>query len=397
MTTHDIRSCHARKDIESILTNQSFVEESHPLFWHGRIFREGSKNASLVPPIVTWESNCKPRDDHDTAEWLTASEYTDIDTVMNEKLDLLANLLRLSRKTVVYSGAGISVAAGIGQASRGAKDRRRNLTTTAVPTLTHHALSALAKKGLIHGWVQQNHDGLPQKAGFPQEDINEIHGSWYDPSNPVVLYSGSLRTYEFEWMEKEAETADLALVIGTTLGGLNADQVATKTAIRSLKKDDASLGMVMINLQQTPHDGKASLRIFGTSDDVFSAVLSRFDVTIPELVPTELNFSERKFLVPYDQNGKRSSSVKMWLDLNPGTAVKIVGHNIMGAKQPSQRHIGKDATGEVKRWNQSTMAVELKVKRATMLLGFWWLEAAMQGKTPTIPVVNTNPDIAVRK
>jgi hypothetical protein len=22
------------------------------------------------------------------------------------------------------------------------------------------------------------------QAGFPQEDINEIHGSWFDPSNP---------------------------------------------------------------------------------------------------------------------------------------------------------------------------------------------------------------------
>ena len=27
-------------------------------------------------------------------------------------------------------------------------------------------------------WVQQNHDGLPQKAGFPQQDMIEIHGSW---------------------------------------------------------------------------------------------------------------------------------------------------------------------------------------------------------------------------
>jgi hypothetical protein len=42
------------------------------------------------------------------------------------------------------------------------------------------------REGLLHGWVQQNHDGLPQKAGFPQERINEIHGSWYDPGNPAT-------------------------------------------------------------------------------------------------------------------------------------------------------------------------------------------------------------------
>lgn len=72
--------------------------------------------------------------------------------------------------------------------------------------------------------MQQNHGGLPQKAGFPQERINEIHGSWYDPGNPVVKYSGSLHDRSYPWMREDAETADLCLVLGTSLGGLNADQ-----------------------------------------------------------------------------------------------------------------------------------------------------------------------------
>ena len=41
---------------------------------------------------------------------------------------------------------------------------------------------------------------LPQKSGFPQEKMNEIHGAWYDPSNPVVQFSGSLRGDLFQWM-----------------------------------------------------------------------------------------------------------------------------------------------------------------------------------------------------
>ena len=41
---------------------------------------------------------------------------------------------------------------------------------------------------------------VPQKAGFPQEKINEIHGAWYDPSNPVVQFGGNLRTDLFNWM-----------------------------------------------------------------------------------------------------------------------------------------------------------------------------------------------------
>lgn len=127
-------------------------------------------------------------------------------------------------RQVVYSGAGISVAAGIGQAARGGS--RGGKTVDANPTFTHHALAALHKAGLLHGWVQQNHDGLPQKAGFPQECINEIHGSWFDPSNPVVKYNGDLKDDAYPLMCSEAQQADLVIVIGTSLSGLNADQVA---------------------------------------------------------------------------------------------------------------------------------------------------------------------------
>ena len=67
-------------------------------------------------------------------------------------------------------------------------------TTDATPTPTHLALAVLRAQGLVHAWIQQNHDGLPQKAGWPQENLIEIHGSWYDPSNPVVCYDGSLRS-----------------------------------------------------------------------------------------------------------------------------------------------------------------------------------------------------------
>ena len=98
------------------------------------------------------------------------------------------------QKTVIYSGAGISTSAGIGQAARGNSKMTGGKTTDAQPTLTHLVLAALKQVGLVHVWIQQNHDGLPQKAGWPQEDIIEIHGSWYDPSNPVVCYDGSLKT-----------------------------------------------------------------------------------------------------------------------------------------------------------------------------------------------------------
>merc|ERR1712224_2989 len=127
-------------------------------------------------------------------------------------------------------------------------------------------------------------------------------------------------------MAKEAKNADLVLVLGTSLSGLNADQVAINAAIRSLSNE--ALGMVIINLQQTPHDGKASLRIFGSSDDVFRNLFSKemTNFTIPR-EPTKLFASsssttttsadERVFVVPYDARGKLAKTkTKMYLDLN---------------------------------------------------------------------------------
>jgi hypothetical protein len=41
----------------------------------------------------------------------------------------------------------------------------------------------------------------------------------------VVKYSGNLKDDAYPRMEHDADTADLVLVLGTSLGGLNADQV----------------------------------------------------------------------------------------------------------------------------------------------------------------------------
>ena len=51
--------------------------------------------------------------------------------------------------------------------------------------------------------------GLPQKAGMPQWRINEVHGAWYDPSNPVVPMDGTLRPDLLEDLLDWEEKADL--------------------------------------------------------------------------------------------------------------------------------------------------------------------------------------------
>ena len=241
----------------------------------------------------------------------------------------LVLLLQLSHRTVIYSGAGISSAAGIATAAR-TGGQLTDLTTDAQPTLTHRALAQLRSAGLVSDWIQQNHDGLPQKAGYPQEDVVEVHGSWYDPSNPVVCYDGTVRRDIFQRMKEARREADLVLVIGTSLSGLNCDSVATQAADRSLDGD--SLGTVIINLQQTEKDGIASLRLFAETDLVFKLVLETLGLRLDEeklwQTPSRIRVE-----APYNKIGQKSSRLRTMLDLSPGQKIRLNPyHNCQGRR-----------------------------------------------------------------
>jgi hypothetical protein len=384
------------------------------------------------------------------------------------KITHLANLVRLSRFTAIYTGAGIS-ASVIGQAARSGTNKQGWIggKLRAQPTFTHHALGKLARHDLIHSWVQQNHDGLPQKANVPQKVMNEIHGSWYDPSNPVVKYSGSLLDELHDRMRSDARTADLVIVLGTSLGGLNADQMAVLPACRSRIPHDKevvcttfrgrevcgyltspttgffhdvddgdndykwegdfatqltfpegtrftpipvapSLGTVVCNLQQTPQDGKATLRIFGKSDDVLRLLLA--ELAIPtEITSLDCSAVPRRVLVPYDREGKRvkNPSRLMWWDLQRGAEIRVnPDHNIQGARQIIYMHIGSSkptgtktkkgmicgpGNGTVTALNQTTSAFDLNIEGAGMKMGVWWVEAAVKGEVDYLPVINRRP------
>jgi len=131
-------------------------------------------------------------------------------------------------------------------------------------------------------------------------------------------------------------------VLGTSLSGLNSDRVAKDPAKRSLQ--GRSLGTVIIDLQQTQQDGISSL--------------------------------------------------------NPG-------HNCQGSKQGSLMHIGGSEAiryrgtvqrpgpgyGRVVTYNQTHQGWQLQVEGVPMLLGGWWLEAAVRGALEFVPVINYNPKV----
>jgi NAD-dependent deacetylase len=109
-----------------------------------------------------------------------------------------------ARRTVVFTGAGISTESGIpdfrspggiwsqyapieysdylNDPSMRRESWRRGLHTyppiaAAEPNAAHLAVAAWWRAGLINGVVTQNIDGLHQKAGLPDDVVVELHGN----------------------------------------------------------------------------------------------------------------------------------------------------------------------------------------------------------------------------
>ena len=245
--------------------------------WHGSLAQPDWET-----PVLVAKSDAKARPGYIGGD---ASEYRDTPATLRKKVKVLATLLRASRATCVYTGAGISTASGIGdyasKADRSAAPHRRGKNTgnrlQVMPTHGHHVLAALQEKGLVHHWLQQNHDRLAQKAGYPTEKLNEIHGAWGDDKSPVLMMDDQLRPDLLEWMEKWEAHCTLCLALGTSLCGMNADRVADAAALRTGPGE----GLIIANLQRTPKDAQSCLRIWGLLDDVLKLLAKELKVQAP--------------------------------------------------------------------------------------------------------------------
>lgn len=114
---------------------------------------------------------------------------------------------------------------------------------------------------------------------MPNYCVNEIHGAWFDPSNPVVPMKGSLRTDLFEWMLNWEAMSDLVLAVGTSMSGMNADRIPMSCANRFI--DGNGFGMVIISIQETKNDSMSTLRIFSKIDDVFKLLMDKLSIDVP--------------------------------------------------------------------------------------------------------------------
>lgn len=249
--------------------------------WHGQL----GNDADWPAPQVVAHSNEAARPGYETGD---ASEYLDSPEVLRAKAKLLAQMWRRSgRDTCIYTGAGLSTASGIGDyASKASNSVAPHKKSASVgsrldlqPTLAHHALAAIEEKGLIGNWVQQNHDRLAQKAGFPQAKLNEIHGAWGDMKNQVLMMDDNLRSDMLAWLHAWAARANMCIALGTSLCGMNADQVPRAVSERFAQSQGE--GLVVVGLQKTVYDDMTSLRVWGLCDDFMKLVAKELECKSP--------------------------------------------------------------------------------------------------------------------
>jgi NAD-dependent SIR2 family protein deacetylase len=295
---------------------------------------------------------------------------------------------------IAFTGAGISTAAGIDDYATKAKgssitsEGRPHIKhwRDAMPTKSHHILTALYEQGYLKHWIQQNHDSLPQKAGYPQYALNEIHGSLHDPANPIVPYEGQLRSDLYSWMLHWESKADLCLALGTSLSGFTADNVPINIAQRYLDKGEG-LGLVIINLQCTPYDHLATLRIYGTLDHVLAllaeellldSVIQSTGSLYPHAPLTGSVIEEDVFRIPFDSEGFYSETESQVLDLREGSWLQLTAGPYA---RDIGRCLGRSPDGHYKiSFTESVHPIFNILRRPfTLTLGYWWVDLLTRG------------------
>eukprot|EP00538_Stauroneis_constricta_P013573 CAMPEP_0119555088 /NCGR_PEP_ID=MMETSP1352-20130426/7408_1 /TAXON_ID=265584 /ORGANISM="Stauroneis constricta, Strain CCMP1120" /LENGTH=319 /DNA_ID=CAMNT_0007601799 /DNA_START=62 /DNA_END=1018 /DNA_ORIENTATION=- len=280
-------------------------------------------------------------------------ENVDTKRNLTTKLNQLVKLVREAKHLVILTGAGISTSAGIPDfrgpkgiwtleqkrekaAKREQRKKRKlnasNATTNgqdgeekekegapkndavpsfdfskANPTLTHKAITALAKRGILKFCITQNVDGLHRRSGLSRDKHAVLHGCAFteqcsvcktehfrdfdtggmsfkptgrkcevescggDLLDTLLDWEDLLPEDDLERSESHCEKSDLALCLGTSL------RIEPAGSLPTYAKR-----YVIVNLQQTPKDDGASLIIRAPVDTVMKHLLEQLGVDSDE-------------------------------------------------------------------------------------------------------------------
>ncbi|KAI8435466.1 hypothetical protein MSG28_003769 [Choristoneura fumiferana] len=259
-----------------------------------------------------------------------ALEVEDSPAELRRKCRLLARAVRSARHLVVYTGAGISTAAdipdyrgplGVWTRLRRGERVARVSPARARPTYTHMALAALVARGLARFVVSQNCDGLHARAGLPRRALAELHGDMFAERCPaprcrtVLLRAfdtttrtrrhahGTRRTcpaprcgrplrdtivhfgeraraaWPHHWAGalRHAAAADVVLCLGSSLKVLR--RYPRLWRMERPPRDRPRL--FIVNLQWTPKDAAAELKINARCDAVLRQLARRLRLRVP--------------------------------------------------------------------------------------------------------------------